>query len=153
MTPFHQQNRRIYDYVTAKLRENSLLGYLSTKIERLPSVYRYPPPHAASSGMKPSSPASVKFSRTRRIRKPKAVSSLKASSITMKKSIRCWPKTTLSIQWICPLTRSLSTPVGTLSTRFQLLPSLLKSIRVLLRLQRATTTTWEKRSIWRYQMN
>ena len=102
MSDYHKSNRKIYDYITAKLRENSLLGYLSTKIERLPSVYRYGATHAASSGMKPSSTASVKFSRTRHIKRHKAVFSLKASSKTMKKFIKCQPRITLNIQLICP---------------------------------------------------
>ena len=89
MSCFHPENAKIYSYITAKLRENSLLRYLSDKCERLPTVYRYPPPHSASSGTKSSSPASVKFSRTRRINKLKAVCSLKVSSKTMKNCIRC----------------------------------------------------------------
>jgi len=101
MSHYHEKNNLIYQYITAKLRENSLLRYLSTKIERLYSVYRYPLPHLASSGTKPSSPASAKFSRTRHIRRLKAVWSLKASSKTMKRFIKFSPKTTLSILSTC----------------------------------------------------
>ena len=147
MSGYHEDNRDIHNYITAKLRENSLLGYLSRKIERLPSVYRYLVPHSASSGMKPSSLASVKFSRTRHIRRRKEVLNLKASSRTTKKSIRCWPKTTLSTQSICPSTRSPSTCAATHNTSPISSPSSTQSHPILYNLPSSSTNIFCKRSI------
>ena len=31
MSGYHADNKKIYDYITGKLRENSLLGYLGSK--------------------------------------------------------------------------------------------------------------------------
>jgi hypothetical protein len=79
---------KVYDYISAKLRENSLLKYLGSKTERLPSVYRYPRPHSASSGMKPSSTASARFSRTRLTPIREEASKFKAFSKKIRKSMK-----------------------------------------------------------------
>ena len=147
MSGYHEGNREIHNYITAKLRENSLLGYLSRKIERLPSVYRYLVPHSASSGMKPSSLASVKFSRTRHIRRRKEVWNLKVSSRITKKSIRCWPKTTLSTQSICPSIRSPFICVATHNTSPTPSPPSNQSHPILYKLPSNSTNIFYKRSI------
>jgi hypothetical protein len=141
MGAYHAENGKVYNYVTGKLRENSLLGYLGSKTERLPSVYRYPLPHSASFGMKPSSTASVTFSRTRLTSKPTELSTSKPFWTRIRTFTTSSPRTTWSTLWTCLSTRSLFIGAGIPTTRLVNLQSTVKSLLVFFRVQKATTVT------------
>jgi hypothetical protein len=123
MWRYHGDNKKVYEYITVKLRENSLMEYLAPKTELLPSVYRYPPPHAASSGEKSSSTTSAKSSRTRPTWRTAAVESWRVSSRPTSSYTRCSLRTIFNTQWTSPSTKSMSIGAATPSMPSHALPS------------------------------